>query len=88
MGPSTVWLNVVHVTPHISRDHRSFLSDMTSFTAKWMSQIKMEKHGTLLKKVRHAQDAEVAAFPAGRPAEAQSLIRRIIEEINQLHDDE
>lgn len=48
----------------------------------------MEKHGTLLKKVRHAQDAEVAAFSAGRPAEAQSLIRRIIEEINQLHDDE
>lgn len=53
-----------------------------------MSQIKMGTHGSLLKKVGHAQDAEVAAFPAGRPAEAQSLISRIIEEINQQHDDE
>lgn len=33
-------------------------------------------------------DAQVAAFPSGHPAEAESLIRRIIGEINQLQDDE
>lgn len=48
----------------------------------------MEKHGSLLNEVGHAQDAGVAAFPAGHPAEVQTLIRCIIEKINQLHDDE
>lgn len=53
-----------------------------------MSQMTMYKHGSLAVKVGHAQDAQVAALPPGRPAEAEPLIRRIIEEINQLQDDE
>lgn len=79
---------VVPVAPHVNCDRRHFLSDASSFTAEWMSIMKMYQHGSLATEVGEAPAAQVAALPSGRPAEAKRLIRRIIEEINQLQDGE
>lgn len=46
----------------------------------------MERHSSLQKKAGHVQDAEVNTFPPAPLSEAQSLIRPIIAEINQLRD--
>lgn len=74
---------LVHVAMFADTSSRTWLYSLWNGWAKWKCTSTAHWPNR-----SDTQDTQIATFPPGRPAEATRFIRRIIEKINQLQDDE